>query len=184
MLRPATLHASKPLTAVLHPLLAATVGAAIALALVDLTPAFGKGEPKTANCDRFKKNSPDWRRCTGSVRDDLSDDQIYYAGYWLARSGQYVEAIEFLKRAKVPDARILTYIGFATRKLGDVDAAMGYYERALALDPASAVTRSYFGEALLERGDRAGAEAQLRMIETSCGTLCREYADLAVALVR
>ena len=76
------------------------------------------------------------------------------------------------------DERILTYIGFATRKLGDHDTAMGFYARALAMNPNYTVARAYLGEAFLDKGETAKAREQLAEIATRCGTTCVEYREL------
>lgn len=165
------------------------IGAAMIVAVCSgftstITVAQGKGEPTVNKCDKLKKGSAEWKRCTGSAKDDLSDQEIYYAGYWLAQNGQYPEALEYLTRARVQDERILTYIGFATRKLGAVDDAMKYYDLALALNPNYTVARAYLGEAHLGRGDLAKARSELSEIAQRCGTACPEYGELKSALDR
>jgi tetratricopeptide (TPR) repeat protein len=161
----------------------------LALCAALMSPAFvspvlaqGKGEPKPSGCDRYKKGSADWKKCTRGVKDEMSDDEIYYAGYWLARTGQYDEAIEILNKASVKNERILTYIGFATRKRGDHDAAMELYNRALAMNPDYTVARAYMGEALIAKGEIALAREQLAEIGTRCGMSCAEYNELKVEL--
>jgi tetratricopeptide (TPR) repeat protein len=150
-----------------------------------LASAQSKDAPKPApSCDKFKKGSADWKRCTGSVRDDLTDEQLYYAGYWLARTEQYQEALAYLSQSKVQNERVLTYIGFATRKLGDHETAMGFYDRALALNANYTTARAYLGEAFLARGDVVAAQRQLTEIETRCGKACPEYAELAGAIAQ
>jgi tetratricopeptide (TPR) repeat protein len=142
-----------------------------------------KGEPAPQpKCDRFKKGSNEWKRCTGTSHHEMSDEQLFYAGYWLARTGQYQDALAYLEKTKTQDARILTYIGFATRKLGNVDAAMAYYDRALGLDANYTVARAYMGEAFIAQGKLAEAKAQLAEIATRCGTTCVEHGELETAL--
>jgi tetratricopeptide (TPR) repeat protein len=150
-----------------------------------VTPALAqKGEPATSKCDKFKKGSAGWKKCTGNVKDDMTDEQIYYSGYWLARTGQYAEAIEILNKASVKNERILTYIGFATRKLGDHDAAMELYGRALTVNPNYTVARAYMGEAFITKGQLAMAREQLSEIATRCGTSCAEYSELKLELTK
>jgi tetratricopeptide (TPR) repeat protein len=158
-------------------------GIALASVVATTVPADAKGEPQPSKCDKLKRNSPEWKRCVGQAKDDLSDNELYYAGYWLSRTGEYALALDYLGRAKVKDARILTYIGFATRKLGDHDAAMRLYGRALALDPSYTVARAYLGEALVGRGDIAAAKVELSAIEGICGTTCADYQELARQIV-
>ena len=140
-----------------------------------------KGEPASDSdkCSKFKKGSDEWKKCSSSsLIEGSSDQEFFYAGYWLARTGQYAEALRYLNKTQVKDERILTYIGFATRKLGDHEAAMGYYARALAMNANYTVARAYLGEAHLEKGDVAKARAELAEIATRCGTACVEYKEL------
>ena len=51
--------------------------------------------------------------------------------------------------------------GFAWRKLGDYPKSLDAYAACLRIEPDYAPAREYYGQALLESGDREGAEAQL-----------------------
>lgn len=135
--------------------------------------------PASIGCDRFEKTSAAWAGCVGDVRADMPSNEAFYAGYWLAKSGRYEEALRYLKEASASDERVLTYIGFATRKLGNVDDALSYYGRALALNPNYAVARAYLGDAYLTKGEPAKAKNELAEIGTRCGASCAEYAELA-----
>jgi tetratricopeptide (TPR) repeat protein len=134
--------------------------------------------PGGSRCDRLKKNSPAWKKCVGQTSFTMSDNELYYAGYWLARTGKYQDALGYLTRARTPDEKVLTYIGFATRKLGDHDTAMGYYARALDMNPNYTVARAYLGEAYLDVGKAALAKEQLAEIEQRCGIHCADYTEL------
>ena len=135
--------------------------------------------PAPTQCEKLKKGSKEWKKCVGQVRDDMSDDELYYAGYWLTRSGEHQAALAYLERARNKDARILTYIGFTMRKLGDRDAALAHYARALEMNPDYTVARAYLGEALLDMGRTADAHAELAEIARRCGTTCPEHQELA-----
>jgi tetratricopeptide (TPR) repeat protein len=134
--------------------------------------------PTASRCEAFAKASAAWESCVASAAAQ-SDAELFYAGYWLAKTGRYDEALEYLTRIAAPDERVLTYIGFATRKKGDTERAMGFYAGALARNPDFAVARAYLGEAHLARGDEAAAAGELAEIGRRCGTACAEYADLA-----
>jgi tetratricopeptide (TPR) repeat protein len=140
--------------------------------------------PRSSACDGASHGSAAWRDCVGAAATAASDAELFYAGYWLAKSGDYRAALEYLRRAEAPDARILTYIGFATRKLGDTDTALGYYARALAMNPDYTVARAYLGEAFLTKGEPVKAKAELAEIQKRCGTACAEYAELAGHIAR
>ena len=170
--------------------LTALAGLAVAVPVV-VTPAMAqKGEPSSPSpgantCEKFKKGTDAWKKCTRtSLLEGSNDEQLFYAGYWLARTGQYGEALTYLNRAEVRDERILTYIGFATRKLGDHTAALDFYARALAMNPDYTVARAYLGEAYLEQGETAKARAQLAEIARRCGTACVEYRELDAEIAK
>ncbi len=160
-------------------------GFTAALALMTATNAFaGKDIGPAGGCDAFTKNSAAWSECVGPAAAQLSDSDIFYAGYWMARLGQYDQAIAYLSLAKVPDARTLTYLGFATRKSGNVDKAFAYYEKALALDPNFVVARAYLGEAYITVGNMQAARDQLSEIARRCGANCAAYDELARHIAR
>jgi tetratricopeptide (TPR) repeat protein len=135
--------------------------------------------PAQAGCDASPKGSAAWQACVGAARAEMSDDELFYAGYWLAKSGRFSEALTYLNLARSKDARVLTYIGFATRKQGDVEKALPLYAAALAKDPNFVVARAYLGEAYLTKRDPARAKAELAEIASRCGTACPAYTDLA-----
>lgn len=135
--------------------------------------------PKKPKLDCSKPENKNKPQCRKSYKD-MSDDEIFNAAYWLAREGRYREALEILAASHDPnDKRILNATGFATRKLGDVEAAIPFYRRALAADPGYSLARSYLGEAYLTKGDLAGAKGQLAEIASRCGTTCDGYGQLA-----
>lgn len=143
-------------------------------------PVVAKGEPKETTAPKGKKCEKG-KKCH---RDDLTTDEIYYSGYWLARTGQYADAIDMLNKATDKDERILTYIGFATRKLGDHATAMNFYAKALAINPNYTVARAYLGEAHIAAGDIAKARAELAEIAARCGRACAEYGELNAELAK
>lgn len=163
----------------------ATAAFAVVLGAVSVSPLSAQTAPRSKDagpagaCDAYDKSSPAFTACVGVAAAALPDTELFYAGYWLAKSGRYAEALTYLNLARNKDERVLTYIGFATRKLGDVSGAMPYYAAALDKNPNFAVARAYLGEAHLSRGEPAKARAELKEIEARCGLSCAEYADLA-----
>jgi|GEM_PF-4078446 len=138
------------------------------------------GKP-AANSKTPKAKTPKDKTSKNKVKESsLTDDELYQAGYWLARTGNYEAALVELRQVKNQnDPRILNYIGFATRKLGRVTEAMGYYNRVLKIDPNYTLARAYLAEAYLEQGNAAAAKSQLIEIEQRCGKTCVEYLALA-----
>ena len=55
--------------------------------------------------------------------------------------------------------------GFAWRKLGNYKKSLDAYAACLRIEPDYAPAREYYGQALLESGDREGAEAQLAYLK-------------------
>lgn len=160
---------------------AATLGIVVALA-AHLVPAAAKDiGPVDKTCDAYAKTTAAWRTCAAAARVEGSDAQLFYAGYWLAKNGHYREALDTLARVSVADSATLTYRGFATRKIGRTEEALGHYAEALRLDPANAVTRSYLGEAYLSLGRIDEARAELDRIDAICGRECGAYRELAAA---
>lgn len=108
-------------------------------------------------------------------------DGAYLEAVGLINEGRYDAAIASLRRAEAafgPHPDVLTYLGFANRKLGRFDVAEGYYKAALAAAPAHRGATEYYGELKVERGDLAGAEAMLARLETLCRFGCAEAEEL------
>jgi tetratricopeptide (TPR) repeat protein len=113
----------------------------------------------------------------------LNDDTIYSTARQLAYAGKYDDALSMLKRAKNQnDPRILTYYGFTNRKLGNVDVAMDYYNRAIAADANNLLARSYMGQGLVQEGKLEEARAQLIEIRDRGGKGTYAYEALYEAL--
>jgi len=108
-------------------------------------------------------------------------DATYVAAVGLINEHRYEAAIAKLDQAlwaAGPHPDVLTYLGFANRKLKRYDAAETYYREALAIAPAHRGALEYYGELKLERGDVAGAKAHLAKLEAICGFGCHEVDEL------
>ncbi len=108
-------------------------------------------------------------------------DSAYLEAVSLINDHRYEEAIASLEKAKAafgPHPDILTYLGFANRKLGRYDVAEHYYRAALAAAPGHRAATEYYGELMVERGDKAGAQKMLASLETSCTFGCAEADEL------
>ncbi len=157
-----------------RPLVSAFAAAAL---LAGAAPALadddGPAKPRI-DCTKAKnKNKP------ACKPHHVSDDEIVNGAYWLAHAGKHGEALALL--ATVQDKnnpRALNAMGYATRKLGDVDGALPYYARALALKPDYVQAREYLGEAFLAKGDVGRARAELGEIERRAGAGSVSFANL------
>jgi tetratricopeptide (TPR) repeat protein len=108
-------------------------------------------------------------------------DRAYLDAVSLINDHRYAEAIASLEAAKAafgPHPDILTYLGFANRKLGRLDVAERYYKAALAAAPGHRAATEYYGELMVERGDKAGAGQMLASLETTCTFGCAEADEL------
>ena len=80
------------------------------------------------------------------------------------------DARELLNLAAEPEhTMVLTYQGFTTRRAGDLDTALDFYDRALLADPDNILARSYMGMAFLLEGNLDLAQAQLDEIRNRGG---------------
>lgn len=111
------------------------------------------------------------------------DDTLYEAAREFAYAGQHENALRALRAAyNQEDPRILNYMGYNTRKLGDMQLGMTYYKRALQKDENYILARSYMGQALIEQGDVEGARVQLVEIRDRGGENTWAYRALLQSL--
>jgi pentatricopeptide repeat protein len=158
---------------------------AVAFALAASGTAWAEGGPQdtTPTCPRGQVWDSRTQRCVEVRSGVLPDQALADNAYALAKAGRYDEALAVLDLMQDRETpRALNYRGYATRKLGHIDEGIGYYLKALALDPNYAQLREYLGEAYVSKGDIERAREQLRAIEAICGTACEEYQDLARAI--
>lgn len=108
-------------------------------------------------------------------------DRAYLDAVALINEGRYEAAIESLGAARAafgPHPDVLTYLGFAHRKLGRLETAESYYRAALAAVPGHRGATEYYGELMVERGDLEGAERMLARLEAGCDFGCPEADEL------
>jgi tetratricopeptide (TPR) repeat protein len=98
---------------------------------------------------------------------------------------QYTNAIGWLKRAVAaepnnPEAYNL--LGYATRKSGDPNGSLQYYQKALSLDPKHLGANEYIGEAYLMLDQPQRAEEHLARLGQLCTFGCKEERELKAAI--
>lgn len=108
----------------------------------------------------------------------------FAAGRALMLSGKYEAAIAAMRALGYDDhPDVAVSIGFANAKLGRLDEAKLWYEKALAADPNHISALTYDGMLRVQQGDVIAARANLERVRTLCGGAeCREYKELAGAL--
>lgn len=97
----------------------------------------------------------------------------------------YEDAIKDLEAyvAENPtDPEAYNLLGFASRNLGEYDAAMEYYDMALELDNTLVTAIEYYGVLWLELGRVDDAKAMLARLDELCPDGCEERDMLAEAL--
>jgi tetratricopeptide (TPR) repeat protein len=123
------------------------------------------------------------KKCVQMESRILPDGELLAQGVVLARAGDYDWAISVLSGLENQfDPEALTMIGYSHRHAGRLETGIGFYNRALAVDPNYVQAREYLGEGLVQAGKFELAAAQLREIEIRCGRSCAEYQELAEAL--
>ena len=108
-------------------------------------------------------------------------DTAYLDAVGLINEHRYADAILALQKAKSafgPHPDILTYLGFANRKLGRYDVAEGYYRAALAAAPNHKGATEYYGELLVERHEMNAARGMLARLDSICTFGCAEADEL------
>ena len=91
---------------------------------------------------------------------------------------RYAKAQKFLiksNKKKPNKADTLNYLGFTTRKLGDLENGEKYYLQGLAIDPSHIGINEYLGELYIVTGRIDLAKERLQVL-ANCN--CKEYSKL------
>src|SRR6266849_6228202 len=131
--------------------------------------------------------------CTtmASVASDASDadwaqlEPDFKAGKKALGAQDWNGAIAAFELAALRDpfnADIQNYLGYAYRRLRQLEPALGHYQQALVLNPRHRGAREHLGEAYLVLGEPARAEQMLTELENLCLIPCEEYDDLKQAI--
>jgi tetratricopeptide (TPR) repeat protein len=120
-----------------------------------------------------------------SVLQNKSDhtlgDLLYVQAVAFINQGDYTAALDKLQQASMvfgPHPDILTYQGFANRKLGKLDQSIYYYKMALTIAPDHKGANEYLGEYYVLKGDMQQARNQLAKLDKICEFSCEEYQEL------
>ncbi len=163
--------------------LAAALGTIAVLASPIMAHSASDSTPSVPKCATGQVYSPKYKKCVKRTSNLINDDDRYNTSVQLARSGKYVAAIDLLGTiANQNDPRVLTYLGYSNRKMGQMNIGVAYYKKALDIDPDYILAREYLGEGYVAQGKIVLAFLQLKEIENRCGTSCREYGLLKQAI--
>jgi tetratricopeptide (TPR) repeat protein len=108
-------------------------------------------------------------------------DAAYVDAVALINEARYEEAIATLRRTQEafgPHPDVLTYLGFANRKLLRYAEAERYYAAALSAAPEHRGATEYLGELRVEQGNVTEARRLLARLETLCDFGCAEADEL------
>ncbi|GIT92298.1 hypothetical protein JANAI62_27560 [Jannaschia pagri] len=144
------------------------------VALPSLAFAAGSGPTTptqtTKQCTGSQVYDAATKACVDSRDSSMNDTLRLDAARELAafdRADDALAILANLENAETPEA--LTLRGFATRKAGDFETAMTFYDAALAIDPDYILARSYMGQGLAEKGQTEAARTQLALIRQAGG---------------
>lgn len=125
----------------------------------------------TTECAKGEVFDEKTQTCIKAEGAGLTDDQRFGAVRELAYADRPDEAFAILSTMTEGEtARVLTYQGFLLRQTGRVEEGIAAYERAIAMDPANILARSYYGQLLVQMNETALAEVQLAAIIDQGGT--------------
>jgi Flp pilus assembly protein TadD len=121
----------------------------------------------------------------GAEEEAAALDPSYAAAKTAISERRYGEAVRLLGEAMTrnpQDAETHNLLGYAYRKMGNLERAFHYYAEALRLDPGHRGAHEYIGEAYLMAGNLAKAEDHLRVLDQLCQSPCEERDDLRKAI--
>jgi tetratricopeptide (TPR) repeat protein len=120
---------------------------------------------------------------TGWNFPSVEEGRVAYAeAVGLINQERFAEALDALDRARAavgPNPDVFNYMGFASRKLGRFEDALGYYREALRLDPAHLGATEYLGELYIQMGQLDRARTQLARLDELCVYGCAQREELA-----
>ena len=135
---------------------------------------------RTETAKRVKRSGKVTYKCVKLRADILPDAELYQQARLLADEGEYEWALDHLRLIRVQqNAEVLNYTGYANRKAGRLETGIGYYQRALALNPNYVEAREYLGEAYVLAGFTDLANQQLVEIQQRGGVSSKAYVTLA-----
>jgi tetratricopeptide (TPR) repeat protein len=115
----------------------------------------------------------------------LQKSSNYHRAVSYIEKSDYNSAIQLLKKElkeNPKDADTHNYMGYALRKINDVENSMVYYAKALEINPEHLGALEYQGELFLTMGDLDLAKVNLQKLDKLCWLGCDEYDDLRISI--
>ncbi len=112
-------------------------------------------------------------------------DPNYTQAKAMIEARNYSGALPLLQQVVAKDpknADAYNLMGYATRKSGDANGSLQYYNQALTLDPKHIGAHEYAGEAYLQLDRLPEAEQHLARLDSLCVFGCTEYRMLKTAI--
>ena len=144
----------------------------------------------SAGADKATIGIESWPICTtiGALTDGPAWallDPDFAAGKQALAANDWNGAINALGSAALRDTRnadIQNYLGYAYRRLRQLEPAFRHYRLALVLNPRHRSAHEHLGEASLVVGNLSQAQEHLAALEQICLIPCEEYEDLKRAI--
>jgi Flp pilus assembly protein TadD len=158
----------------MHPTLRFACAAAMAAAFVlpatlaDAAGGGGGGASGSAPRSSAKPANADFAAAKAAI------DRKDYAGA--------IASLNKVTQAEPRNPEAWNLLGYATRKSGNPRASLGYYQKALEIDPKHLGAHEYMGEAYLMLDDVANAEVLLKRLDSFCTFGCQEHRMLKAAI--
>ena len=123
---------------------------------------------------------------SSNSNDDKTKSLAFSSAEKLINKKQFSDAILKLNDALASDSKnadIYNYLGFSHRKLGKMEQAAVYYNKALEINPKHKGALEYQGEMYLTLNQIGKAEENLRKLDKICFLGCSEFDKLKKSIV-
>ena len=123
---------------------------------------------------------------SSSDSNNKTKSSAYLSAEKLINKKQYSDAIVKLNDALVTDSKnadIYNYLGFSHRKLGKMEDAAFFYNKALEINPKHKGALEYQGEMFLTLNQIGKAEDNLKKLDKICFLGCSEFDKLKKSIM-
>ncbi len=150
-------------------------------------------QAECGECDDQAKIAQALARIDGKLSDEITQSSVGTGQKLTDGDAQYIKAVGYINQGDYraallslaessrilgPHPDVLTYQGFANRKLGNQSLALEFYQSALAIDGDHRGANEYLGEFYVETGRLDLARIQLKKLTRICQFGCEEAEEL------